>query len=351
MHNEVNSRRPRVVAGRYAILDELGRGGMGVVWRADDRVIGRQVALKELRAPLGAGAAERATYVERVLREARTAGRLNDPSVVTVYDVLTEQDVTYIVMELVSAPTLAELMAQQGPLDAARVADIGAQVLGALQAAHAAGIVHRDVKPANIMVLPNGRVKLADFGIAKAMDDPSLTMTGGIMGSPGYMAPELFAGASPAPASDLWSLGATLFHAVEGQAPFRRDSTAATVHAIMYEQPQVRRCRGQLAVVVQGLLTQSMPDRLTAERAMPLLSAVAGADATQPCRSRRHPPGTSTPPPLPCRTNRRPHRGTTPGQGLTSNPLRLGTSRGGVAVCSCWRAPRWRWSWRSGRSS
>ncbi|SFA83359.1 Protein kinase domain-containing protein [Amycolatopsis marina] len=283
MQNQVNSGRPRLVAGRYAVLDELGRGGMGVVWRADDRVIGRQVALKELRAPIGAGAADRATYLERVLREARTAGRLNDPAVVTVFDVLPGQDVTYIVMELVSAPTLADLMARQGPLDAARVADIGTQVLGALRTAHAAGIVHRDVKPANIMVLPNGRVKLADFGIAKAMDDPSLTMTGGIMGSPGYMAPELFAGASPAPASDLWSLGATLFHAAEGHAPFQRDSTAATVHAIMYEQPQVRRCRGQLAVVVQGLLTQSVQDRVTAQRASALLSAVVsgGPDATE----------------------------------------------------------------------
>lgn len=253
---------------------------MGVVWRAEDRVIGRQVALKELRAPVGAGSGERATYLERVLREARTAGRLSDPAVVTVYDVLTEQDVTYIVMELVSAPTLAELMAREGPLEAARVADIGVQVLGALETAHAAGIVHRDVKPSNIMVLPNGRVKLADFGIARAMDDPSLTMTGGIMGSPGYMAPELFAGAGPAPASDLWSLGATLFHAAEGHAPFRRDSTAATVHAIMYEQPRVQRCQGKLAAVVTGLLTQSTRDRLTAAQAGPLLADVTSRDST-----------------------------------------------------------------------
>ncbi|WP_342717294.1 serine/threonine-protein kinase [Lentzea albida] len=194
----------RLVAGRYATIRELGRGGMGVVWLAEDRVIGRQVALKELRT----------TETERVLREARTAGRLNSPNVVGIYDVIVEHGVTYLVMELVEAPTLSEVMARRS-LTEDEVANIGLQTLNALEAAHAAGIVHRDVKPSNIMVLPDGRVKLADFGIARAMDDPGLTATGGIMGSPGYMAPELFAGKQPSPASDLWALGATMFHAVE----------------------------------------------------------------------------------------------------------------------------------------
>ncbi len=243
----------RLVAGRYATIRELGRGGMGVVWLAEDRVIGRQVALKELRT----------TENERVLREARTAGRLNSPNVVGIYDVIVEHGVTYLVMELVEAPTLSEVMTRKA-LTEAEVADIGLQVLSALEAAHAAGIVHRDVKPSNIMVLSDGRVKLADFGIARAMDDPGITATGGIMGSPGYMAPELFAGKPPSPSSDLWALGATMFHAAEGRAPFQRDTTAATMHAIMYEEPVLTRCRGPLAATIMSLLTHDDSRRPTA---------------------------------------------------------------------------------------
>ncbi|MCE7011361.1 serine/threonine protein kinase [Kibdelosporangium philippinense] len=253
---------------------------MGVVWRADDQVIGRQVALKELPPPQGVSGNERSVYLERVLREARTAGRLNDPAVVTVYDVVSENGATFIVMELVEAPTLADIIAAEGPMAADRVASIGRQVLGALETAHAAGIVHRDVKPSNIMVMPNDRVKLADFGIARAMDDPNLTMTGGIMGSPGYMAPELFSGSQPSPASDLWALGATLFHAVEGRSPFSRETTAATMHAIMYDDPQLTRCQGPLLQVILGLLTQSPESRLTVAGTRELLSAPV-SDSTQ----------------------------------------------------------------------
>src|SRR5205807_5196299 len=145
--------------------------------------------------------------------------------------------------------TLAEEIAR-GALSEQRATELGLQVLSALRTAHAAGIVHRDIKPSNIMVLPGDRVKLTDFGIAQAVDDPSLTATGGIMGSPGYMAPELFHGDPPSPATDLWSLGATLFHVVEGRAPFQRDSTAATMHAIMYDDPRLHRCTGPLAAVI-----------------------------------------------------------------------------------------------------
>ncbi|GAA3644035.1 hypothetical protein GCM10022267_33170 [Lentzea roselyniae] len=251
----------RLVAGRYATIRELGRGGMGVVWLAEDRVIGRQVALKELRT----------TETERVLREARTAGRLNSPNVVGLYDVIVEHGVTYLVMELVEAPTLSEVMTR-GSLSEDEVADIGLQTLSALEAAHAAGIVHRDVKPSNIMVLPDGRVKLADFGIARAMDDPGLTATGGIMGSPGYMAPELFAGKPPSPASDLWALGATMFHAIEGRAPFQRDTTAATMHAIMYEEPVLQRTTGPLAAAIMALLTHDDIQRPTAAQLRARLS-------------------------------------------------------------------------------
>ncbi|MFS8101091.1 serine/threonine protein kinase [Lentzea alba] len=243
----------RVIAGRYRTIRELGRGGMGVVWLAEDQVIGRRVALKELRT----------TETERVLSEARTAGRLNSPNVVAIHDVITDNGVTYIVMELVEAPTLTDLMARR-TFTEDEVAAIGLQTLNALEAAHAAGIVHRDVKPSNIMVAADGTVKLTDFGIARVMDDPGLTATGGIMGSPGYMAPELFAGQPPSPASDLWALGATMFHAIEGHSPFQRETTAATMHAIMYEEPVIRRARGPLATVIMGLLHQNPAQRLTA---------------------------------------------------------------------------------------
>jgi serine/threonine protein kinase len=265
-----------VVAGRYGLVGELGRGGMGVVWRAEDLVIRRQVALKELRTPPGLPERERATFTERVLREARTAGALNDPGVVTVYDVVAEGESVYLVMELVEAPTLADVVAAEGPLPEHRVAAIGLGAVGALDSAHQAGIVHRDVKPSNIMVLADGRVKLADFGIAQAKDDPSLTVTGGVMGSPGYLAPELFREIAPSPASDLWSLGATLFAAVEGKAPFQRSTTAATLHAIMYDDPRLVRCGGPLASVIMGLLDHNVQTRLTAAQVRDRLRPLAG---------------------------------------------------------------------------
>ena len=270
----------RVVAGRYALVGELGRGGMGTVWRAQDQVIGRQVAVKELRIPQGLSGTDHDTFVQRVVREARTAGALNDPAIVTIHDMVPEGGAMYIVMELIEAGNLADLVARGGPLDARRVQDIGLQVLSALEAAHAAGIVHRDIKPSNIMILPGDRIKLTDFGIAQAMDDPSLTATGGIMGSPGYMAPELFHGDPPSPATDLWSLGATLFHLVEGRAPFQRDSTAATMHAIMYDDPRLRRCTGPLAAVIMGLLVHDPASRLTTAGVRSRLAGAADADRT-----------------------------------------------------------------------
>ncbi|TVT40881.1 protein kinase [Amycolatopsis rhizosphaerae] len=267
---------PRTIAGRYVLRAELGRGGMGVVWRAEDRVIGRPVAIKELRLPDGA---EGATFGERVLREVRTGGRLNDPAVVTVFDVISEQGGTFIVMELVEAPTLAELVRAHGPLPPAQVAAIGRQVLGALQAAHAAGIVHRDVKPGNIMVAPNGRVKLTDFGIAQAIDDPRLTTSGMIVGSPAFMAPERVAGKDAVPASDLWSLGATLFFAVEGTLAFERQTTAATLHAILHEIPYLTRTRGPLASAIMGLLVASPEGRVSAAQADQLLGMAGTVEA------------------------------------------------------------------------
>ncbi|ANN16338.1 serine/threonine protein kinase [Amycolatopsis orientalis] len=267
----------RIVAGRYALLGELGRGGMGIVWRAQDQVIGRQVAIKELKFP---NAPEDASVLtERMLREVRSAGRLNDPAVVTVYDVVTENAATYIVMELVEAPTLADLVRERGPLPAQQVALVGERVLSALRAAHAAGIVHRDVKPANIMVAPDGRVKLTDFGIAHAADDPRLTTSGMIVGSPAFMAPERVEGRDAMPESDLWSLGTTLFFAAEGIVAFERSTTAATLHAIMTEAPYLTRVQGPLAAAILGLLVTKPEARMSYDQVRSLLSAAQGGQA------------------------------------------------------------------------
>jgi hypothetical protein len=264
----------RIIAGRYVLLQEIGRGGMGIVWLAEDRTIGRRVAIKELHLPAGVPAEERRVLEERVLREARAAGRLNDPGVVTVYDVLQEAGATYIVMELIQAPTLTAVVAREGPLSAETVARIGEQLLSALEVAHAAGVVHRDVKPSNIMVLSNGRVKLTDFGIAQSTDDPRLTTSGVLVGSPTYLAPEVIRGAQADARSDLWALAASLFFAVEGRGAFERPSTAATMHAILNEVPYLTRCQGPLAAVITGLLNGKPEARLSPQQVRGLLGQV-----------------------------------------------------------------------------
>ncbi|GAB3450211.1 serine/threonine-protein kinase [Actinophytocola sediminis] len=275
LENTVRQEQPvgqRLVAGRYALLQEIGRGGMGVVWLAEDRMIGRRVAVKEVHLPAGVPPAERQVLEERVLREARAAGRLNDPAVVTVYDVVQEAGNTFIVMELLEAATLTDVVSRQGPLSQDAVARLAEQLLSALEAAHAAGIVHRDVKPSNIMVLANGRVKLTDFGIAQSTDDPKLTTSGVLIGSPSFMPPERIKGAEAKAASDLWALGAVLFFAVEGHSPFERSSTAATMHAIVSEVPYLTRSQGPLASVIMGLLNTVPEARLSVEQVRGLLA-------------------------------------------------------------------------------
>ncbi|HEX7305931.1 serine/threonine-protein kinase [Lentzea sp.] len=270
----------RVVANRYTLLAELGRGAMGVVWRAQDQLLGRPVALKELHPPQGINPGEFAVLEERMLREARTAGRLNHPAVVTVHDVIREDGRIYLAMELVDAADLATVVQRHGPRDSTWMAGVALQVLGALDTAHAAGIVHRDVKPSNIMVRPDGAVKLTDFGIAQATDDPRLTTNGGIVGSPAYMSPDRLHGWEASPASDLWALGVTIAHAVEGISPFERTSTASTLHAVMNEPPVLRRASPALAQVIHGLLTVDPARRMTAAQARQLLVAIVQGTAS-----------------------------------------------------------------------
>jgi serine/threonine protein kinase len=217
----------------------LGRGGMGVVWRAQDGVLGREVAVKEVVFPPTMTDQERRQAQARVLREARAAARLNHPGAVTLYDVVRDQGGTFIVMELVAAPTLADLVRASGPLPVERVAEIGAQLASTLEAAHAAGIVHRDVKPGNVMIPERGMVKLADFGIAWLQGDPQLTSTGLVIGSPAYMAPEQARGEESGPAADLWALGATMVYAVEAEPPFDRGTSMATLAAVVTSRPEL----------------------------------------------------------------------------------------------------------------
>ncbi|GAA3307433.1 hypothetical protein GCM10020295_66260 [Streptomyces cinereospinus] len=209
----------RVIAGRYRLLSPLGEGGMGTVWRARDELLHREVAVKEVRAPAGLPAADVERMYARLEREAWAAARVADRNVVTVYDVATEEERPWIVMELVRGVSLADLLDAEGPLAPRRAAHIGAEVLSALRAAHAAGVLHRDVKPANVLLSDDGRIVLTDFGIATVEGSSALTMTGEVVGSPEFLAPERALGRTPGPRSDLWSLGVLLYAAVEGHSP------------------------------------------------------------------------------------------------------------------------------------
>ena len=274
----------RLVAGRYRLVSELGSGGMGTVWRAHDEVLGREVAVKEVVFPHGLTEAEREVLRERTRREARAAARLDHPSAVTVFDVVEEDGAPYLVMELVEARTLADVVRADGPLSPQRTAQVGLDLLGALETAHAQGIVHRDVKPSNVMVRDDGRVVLTDFGIATSTGDPSITHTGLLLGSPAYIAPERARGATPGPPSDLWSLGATLFTAVEGRPPFDGGEPLLTVTAVVTGEHQPYVAAGPLEGVLDGLLEKDPERRLDAPAARRLLEDVAASRAVAPTR-------------------------------------------------------------------
>ncbi|MFJ8023665.1 protein kinase [Streptomyces sp. NPDC096311] len=257
----------RVIAGRYSLLSPLGAGGMGTVWRAYDKVLHREVAIKEVRAPGGLAAPDIERMYTRLEREAWAAARVAHPNVVTVYDVAMEEGRPWIVMELVRGQSLADLLKAEGRLSPQRAASIGLEVLAALHAAHGTGVLHRDVKPANVLIAKDGRVVLTDFGIAMIEGDSALTMTGEVVGSPEFLAPERALGRRCGPASDLWSLGVLLYAAVEARSPFRQNTPLSTLRAIVdAELPQVRRA-GALTPVIEGLLRKDPDERLTAEQA------------------------------------------------------------------------------------
>ncbi|MFE5768458.1 protein kinase [Streptomyces sp. NPDC056485] len=272
----------KVLAGRYRVTELIGRGGMGVVARAVDEALGREVAVKVLRAYTDASPAELAHMRDRMRREARAAARIRHDGVVTVHDVTEEQGLPVIVMELVDGPSLDDVVAERGALDPYEAAAIGAKLMAALDAAHRAGILHRDVKPGNVLLERGGRVVLTDFGIA-TMHAPGdeemakLTRSGQLVGSLDYLPPERAQGREPGPASDIWSLGMTLYAAVEGVSPFRRTSVWSTLAAIVAEPLPAPRRAGPLGPVLLALMAKAPESRPTADQARAMLEAVAGS--------------------------------------------------------------------------
>ena len=273
------SQQRRLVAGRYRLLSPLGSGGMGTVWRAEDELLGRPVAVKEVAFPHGLSDQDRDVLRERTRREARAAARLDHPSAVTVFDVVEEDGAPYLVMELVEAQTLSHVVRTEGPLSPQRTAQVGLALLGALEAAHRQGILHRDVKPGNVLLGPDARVVLTDFGIASSPGDSAITSTGLLLGSPAYIAPERARGQSPGPASDLWSLGATLFTAVEGRPPYDGGDALTTVTAVVTGEHAPFVHAGPLQRVLEGLLERNPARRFGVVEAQRELEQVAATTA------------------------------------------------------------------------
>lgn len=274
---------PRVIGERYRLLDIIGRGGMGVVWTAQDELLNRLVAIKEVHIPDHLDDQERNAVRERTMREARAAAGLASASAVTVHDVLDDGSRPWIVMERLLAPTLADALRDSGPIGEDQTIAIGLALLGALEEAHAAGLLHRDIKPANVMLTKRGAV-LTDFGIAHQEGDPSLTTTGVILGSPTYLAPERARGEHAGVPADMWSLGATLFAAVEGHAPFERDGQLATLHAVVNDPvPEPVRARA-LGPVLLNLLDKDPRARPSLAQTRELLERASRGEVgvTQP---------------------------------------------------------------------
>ncbi|MFD3486785.1 serine/threonine-protein kinase [Streptomyces sp. NPDC058665] len=265
----------RLLGGRYRLVSRLGHGGMGTVWLAHDEVVDRDVAVKEPRVPEHLSAQERDTVHRRMQREATSAARIDHPSVVTMHDVVVEDAKPWIVMELVRGQSLADRL-QEGTLDPREAARIGLDVLNALNAAHEAGVLHRDVKPDNVLLGRGDRVVLSDFGIAQVEGQQGLTETGAFVGSPEFISPERVLGQRPGPESDLWSLGVVLYAAVEGMSPYRRSNIPATLQAVLSAEPQMpARGSGAFGTVVMQLLRKDPAARPTAAEVRAVLESVA----------------------------------------------------------------------------
>jgi len=250
---------------------------MGTVWHARDETLGRDVAVKEVILPHGFSDEEREIQHKRTFREARTAARLSHPGVVTVYDVVEEDGRPWIVMELIRARSLHEQIKKDGTLSPRKVAEIGRQMAGALRVAHEAGILHRDVKPSNVLV-SGSRAVLTDFGIARAQSDATLTQTGMLIGSPAYIAPERARGRVAVPASDMWSLGVTMYAAVEGKSPFERPDAMASLVAVLTDEPEAAPHAGPLGPVIEGLLRKDPAERLTVDEVAAMLDRILAPD-------------------------------------------------------------------------
>jgi tRNA A-37 threonylcarbamoyl transferase component Bud32 len=277
----------RLLAGRYRLGDVLGRGGMGTVWRAEDETLGRTVAVKELRFPSNIDEEEKRRLITRTLREAKAIARIRNNSAVTVFDVVDEDDRPWIVMELVEGKSLAEVIREDGLLEPKRAAEVGLAVLDVLRSAHREGILHRDVKPSNVLIAEDGRVVLTDFGIAQVEGDPSITSTGMLVGAPSYISPERARGHKPGPAADLWSLGGLLYAAVEGLPPYDKGSAIATLTAVMTEPLEEPKNAGPLRDVIYGLLTKDPAQRLDDAGARAMLNAVIHAPEPEPMDATR----------------------------------------------------------------
>ncbi|MFD6550175.1 serine/threonine-protein kinase [Streptomyces sp. NPDC058398] len=264
----------RLLAGRYRLGDVLGRGGMGTVWRAEDETLGRTVAVKELRFPSAIDEDEKRRLITRTLREAKAIARIRNNGAVTVFDVVDEDNRPWIVMELIEGKSLAEAIREDGLLTPKRAAEVGLAILDVLRSAHREGILHRDVKPSNVLIDHDGRVVLTDFGIAQVEGDPSITSTGMLVGAPSYISPERARGHKPGPAADLWSLGGLLYAAVEGVPPYDKGSAIATLTAVMTEPVEQPKNAGPLENVIYGLLAKDPEQRLDEAGARAMLNEV-----------------------------------------------------------------------------
>lgn len=289
----------RVIAGRYRLEKRLGRGGMGVVWRATDQLLGRQVAVKEIAQDDSLSEEEARQQRDRTLREARAVAQLRHPHIIVVHDVVEQDERPYIVMELIDGGSLAERISARGPVDAAAAARIGIALLGALRTAHAAGVLHRDIKPANVLLqtstdeTDSERVVLTDFGIAQVAGATTLTESGAFVGSPEYTAPERMSGVRTGPASDLWSLGALLCTVLSGESPFHRDSLGGILHAVVIDEIRPPEQARPLLPVVRGLLERDPERRLKAAEAERMLRAFLDTGRTPKASTGRHPKATS----------------------------------------------------------